>query len=115
MPIGTRRTRIMIGALSLLIIVSTGTLSAAAPSAASAHVPRAVRSVAANERQKVLMTVESRMSNEKALERLREKLDLLGGRKLRLAAALCDRIERDEDSASADLAFSLVTALIVLG
>lgn len=113
MQAGYRRTAILI-ALPLLVLLATSVRSTAA-AAGAGPVPAAARSVAAEkERRKVLMTIENRMSDDKALEKMREKLDVLAGRKLRLAAALCDRIALGSDSAGADIAFSLVTALIVL-
>jgi hypothetical protein len=69
----------------------------------------------ASERQKVLETVESRTGDGKKLERMREKLGELEERKLRIAAALCERIASDDRSVAADIAYSLVTVLIVLG
>ncbi len=102
-------------ALLGLLMLGAAAPSVAAPSAVTAHPVRSAdRAVESIERYKVLATIEARTSDEKTLERMREKVGLLSGRKLRLAAALCDRMTRDEGSAGADLAFSLVTALIVL-
>ena len=64
--------------------------------------------------QQVLSVVEHRTKDGKVLERMRDKLSSLGDRELHLAASLCERIARDDDSAGADFAFSIVTALIVL-
>jgi hypothetical protein len=64
--------------------------------------------------RKVLSVVEHRTKDGKVLERMRDKLSTLGDRELHLAASLCERIARDDDSAGADFAFSIVTALIVL-
>ncbi len=102
-------------ALLGLLLVGAATPSAAATSAVAVHpVRRADRAVESIERCKVLATIDARTSDERTLERMREKVGLLNGRKLRLAAALCDRMTRDERSAGADLAYSLVTALVVL-
>jgi hypothetical protein len=64
--------------------------------------------------RKVLLVVEHRTKDEKVLEKMRDKLTAMSDRELRLAASLCERIARDDDSAGADFAFSIVMALIVL-
>lgn len=64
--------------------------------------------------RQVLSVVEHRTKDGKVLERMRDKLSTLGDRELRLAASLCERISRNDDTARADIAFSIVTALIVL-
>jgi hypothetical protein len=66
------------------------------------------------ELRKVLSVVEHRTKNEKVREKMRDKLSAMSDRQLRLAASLCERIARDNDSARSDIAFSIVTALIVL-
>jgi hypothetical protein len=66
------------------------------------------------ELRKVMSVAEHRTKDGKVLERMREKLSAMSDRDLRLAASLCERISRDDDSAGADFAFSIVTALIVL-
>lgn len=115
MPNDAYRTPVLAASLGILLFLSAGSATIAAPSAASMPAPGAERYRAAGkERQKILATLESRLRDEKALEKMRGKVEALAGRKLRLAAALCDRIEGDGDSAGADIAFSLVTALIVL-
>lgn len=64
--------------------------------------------------QQVLSVVEHRTKDEKVLEKIRKKLPELSDRELRLAASLCERISRDDSSAGANIAFSIVTAMIVL-
>ncbi len=100
--------------LFVLIAFGAGSPSAASTATGPAHVRSSDRASESVERHKVLAAIGSRMTDERTLERMREKLDVLSGRRLRLAAALCDRVTRDEGSAGADVAFSLVTALIVL-
>ncbi len=97
-----------------LLLFGTVTPSVAATLAPASAIRASGRAAESIERHKVLATIESRTSDERTLERMREKLGALSGRRLRLAAALCDRMARDEGSAGADVAFSLVTALIVL-
>jgi len=64
--------------------------------------------------RQILSVVEHRTMDGRVLERMREKLPLLGERELHLAASLCERISLDERSAGASIAYSIVTAMIVL-
>lgn len=66
------------------------------------------------ELQKVLSVIELRTQDEKVLEKMQKKLFTLGDRQLHLAASLCDRIARNDQSTGASIAFSIVTAMIVL-
>jgi hypothetical protein len=63
---------------------------------------------------KVLSVIEHRAHDGKVLDRMREKVGALNDRQLRLAASLCERIALDDHSAGANIAFSIVTAMIVL-
>jgi hypothetical protein len=102
-----RRGRLATAAIALFFLA--GFFSPSAAIAAGHH------SSAGVERQKVLEAVESRTGDGKTLERMREKLGILDGRNLRIAAALCERISGDDRSVAADIAYSLVTALILFG
>lgn len=64
--------------------------------------------------QKVLSVIEHRTSDGKVLEKMQKKLSTLSERELHLAASLCERIARDDRSAGASIAFSIVAAMIVL-
>lgn len=64
--------------------------------------------------QQVLSVVEHRTADGKVLEKIQKKLITLGDRELHLAASLCKRIARDDHSVRANIAFSIVTAMIVL-
>jgi len=64
--------------------------------------------------EQVLLVVEHRTKDGRVLAKMREKLSAMSGRELRLAVSLCDRIVRNDDSAGADIAFSIVMALVVL-
>lgn len=63
---------------------------------------------------KIVSVLAGRSAEAKALAKAAEKLTAISDRELRLILSLCDRIEADRGTAGADLAFSLVTALIVL-
>ncbi len=110
---GVGAGRALVATMALLALVLIGAFAVPV-----SGMPAASRSSetdrAAALRQKVLATVEQRTGDKRTRERMRGKIDLLEGRQLRLAAELCDRMTGDEGSAGADIAFSLVTALIVL-
>ncbi len=110
------KQRVAASALMVLVILGSGVPSFAGPPAASLRggATGAAAAAAAAERRKVLMTIENRTSDERTLKRVREKIGELDGMRLRIAAALCSRMDGDEGSPGADIAFSLVTALIVL-
>jgi hypothetical protein len=63
---------------------------------------------------KILSVLALRSSGGKVLGRAAEKLSAMNDRDLRLIASLCDRISADGGTAGADIAFSLITAMIVL-
>jgi hypothetical protein len=63
---------------------------------------------------RILSVLAIRSSGGKALGRVAEKLSAMNDRDLRLISALCDRISADGGTAGADIAFSLITAMIVL-
>jgi hypothetical protein len=116
---GTVQRAISTGALSILFIMTIA-LAGVSPAAglsgtAAPFLPRAGHEFDHRaELRKVLSVVEHRTKDGKVLERMREKLSAMSDRNLRLAASLCERIAHDDDSAGADFAFSIVTALIVL-
>jgi hypothetical protein len=103
--------------LSLLVVVAlAGVSPAAGVSGAAAPLPPRMEKVHhhTTDLQQVLSVIEHRTRDGKVLEKMQEKLFMLGDRELRLAASLCARIARDDHSAGANIAFSLVTAMIVL-
>jgi hypothetical protein len=63
---------------------------------------------------KILSVLAIRSSDGKVLGRAAEKLSAMNDRDLRLISSLCDRISADGGTAGADIAFSLMTAMIVL-
>ncbi len=67
-----------------------------------------------NEIPKIMSVLESRKPDKKILEKAAEKMSDMNERNLRLMSSLCDRISADGGTPAADLAYSLLTALIVL-
>jgi hypothetical protein len=63
---------------------------------------------------KILSVLESRTTDRTVLDKAADKLSTMEGRRLRLLSSLCDRISEDSAAAGADIAFSLMTVLIVL-
>jgi hypothetical protein len=63
---------------------------------------------------KIVSTLAIRNPGGKVLGKAAEKLSAMNSRDLRLIASLCDRISADGVTAGADIAFSLITAMIVL-
>ena len=63
---------------------------------------------------KILSVLAIRSAEVKALGKAADKLANMPDRDLQLLLSLCDRISADRGTAGAEIAFSLVTALIVL-
>ena len=103
-------------ALLVLSLVSAGMSPAFGPQEIAAPLLLKTEKTIGHEAelQRVLSVIERRTTDGKVLEKMQKKLVTLGERELHLAASLCERIARDDDSAGANIAFSIVTAMIVL-
>jgi len=107
---GTLRTA-WLSTLYILMFAIAGVSSAAA----ATPLPRAGQTIGhRNDLRQVLAVVEHRTRDGKVLEKMRKKLAVLDDRQLRVAASLCEQITRDDESPGAAIAFSIVTAIIVL-
>ena len=62
----------------------------------------------------IIGILESRIKNHQLPEKAKNKLAAMNDEEIRLVTALCDRMAGSGDTAGADLALMLVTALIVL-
>lgn len=62
---------------------------------------------------KILSVLENKMRDQQLLEKAKDKLFTLSDRQTRLIASLSDRIANEGNTAGADIAFLLITALIV--
>lgn len=62
----------------------------------------------------VIGILESRIKNHRLPEKAKNKLAAMSDEEIRLVTSLCDRMAGAGDTAGADLALMLVTALIVL-
>ena len=63
---------------------------------------------------KILYVLEIRSFDRKIIDKAAEKLFAMNKRDIQLISSLCDRISADGGAAGADIAFSLITAMIVL-
>jgi hypothetical protein len=62
---------------------------------------------------KVLSVVEKRVGNERLLKKIRDKLPALSDDRLKMIASLSEKIDADDHSAQTDIAFLLLTTLII--
>ena len=63
---------------------------------------------------KILPVLEDKIGDRKLLEKSKETLFIMNSRELHLVASLCEKISDERQTVSSDIAFLLVTALIVL-
>lgn len=83
--------------------------------AAIAPKPATVREAGHNsEISKILPVLEDKIRDRKLLEKSKDKIYNMDDREVRLVAALCEKISYEGETVSSDIAFFLVTALIVL-
>lgn len=62
---------------------------------------------------KILSVLEKKTGDQKLVEKAKDKLSTLSGGEIRLISSLCERISEDSYSAGADIAFLLITTLII--
>lgn len=67
-----------------------------------------------DEAGKILAVLDDRIKDPEILAKAREKLQTMPVEEIRLVSSLCDRVAAAGETPRADIAFSLVTALIVL-
>jgi len=65
-------------------------------------------------KMKIVSVLRSRTADRTILDKAKDKLSTMEDRRLRILSSLCDRISEDAHAAGADIAFSLMTVLIVL-
>ncbi len=63
---------------------------------------------------KILSVLENRIGDQPLIEKAKDKLSTLTDRQTLLIASLSDRVEKERNPASGDIAFLLITALIIL-
>ena len=62
----------------------------------------------------IVTVLEDRIGDDRLLQKAEEKLSTMSGQEIRLMASLCERIPAESITASADVAFLLITVLIIL-
>lgn len=72
------------------------------------------RRIVQAETSRIMSVLGERIEDQAILAKARAKLRSLPAEEIRLVSSLCDRVSASERTARADIAFSLVTALIVL-
>ncbi len=107
-----RLTMFAVTLLTIILIGSAAIASASVDYARSCSLAEEARK--RSDMSRILRVLETRMKDQKSLQRSRDKLVTLDSEQLRLLASLCERISREGDTAGADIAFSLVTAMIIL-
>jgi hypothetical protein len=70
-------------------------------------------SVKADARE-ILLVLEGKIGNHKALEKVKEKLGALDEKQTRLIANLCERVKTSGRTAGADISLLLVSVLVIL-
>ena len=63
---------------------------------------------------KIISVLDHRMTDQPLLEKAKEKVFTLSDRHTRLIASLSDQVVKERNSTTGDIAFLLLTALIVL-
>ena len=62
----------------------------------------------------VMSVLKTKTDDQKLLDKAREKLSAMNDKELRLLVSLCDRIRSKGDTAGADIAFCLITTMLIL-
>jgi len=107
-------SKAMVLSAVFLLFVLFGSVSAslaAAPAGAAFVGPV---SASSSDVVKILSVMESRTTDRSILVKAAGKLNAMEGRSLRILSKLSDRIAENADAAGADIAFSLMTMMIVL-
>lgn len=113
--INLMKALILFAVLLCLFIIAGGASASSAVAPAGAAVSRSAgigRSDVAR-KMKILSVLEGRTMDRTVLDKAVDTLSTMEGSRLRLLSSLSDRVSRDT-GAGADIAFSLMTVLIVL-
>ncbi len=115
---GIRRGTKSFIAVSLLVLLpllgnTAGAIAASPRSAAEIHRAEPNGGSEAGT-SKIVSILKSRGVEKKVLDKVADKMSDMPERQLHLMSTLCDRISENRGTPAADLAYSLLTALIVL-
>lgn len=98
--------------VSCTVLFISGTAASGATTAPK--LPMVRETAHKGEISKILPVLEDKIHDRKLLEKSKEKIYSMGDPEVRLVAALCEKISDERETVSSDIAFFLVTALIVL-
>ncbi len=104
------RRSLPIAALALLLSVTASDARAAYP---MTRVPTSSSAVQAGTRAGILAVLQERIGDPALIRKAETKLAAMDGAEIRLIARLCDRITPGRDGFAADVAFLLVSALVL--
>ena len=104
--------------IALVFIISLVILNSPSSSMAvsSLYSPKASNHYLVNRKDdisKILSVLEKKTGDQKLVEKAKDKLSTLSGGEIQLISSLCGQISHDSYSAGADIAFLLITTLIV--
>ncbi len=99
--------------LGVVLFLCSPSLSVAGRTGSDLIKPR-VSSSYKKDTSRILFVIKQKVEDTKLIDKTKEKLLTLSDAEIRLIASLCDRISKNQDTAGAELAFSLVAALIML-
>ena len=100
--------------LSLQINIFAGRPSFAAVHTAEQDPGDLTLSARASNVLKIISVLDHRMTDQPLLEKAKEKVFTLSDQHARLIASLSDRVVKERNSTTGDVAFLLLTALIIL-
>jgi len=105
---------IFLSSAFLLFALLWNTARAGTASPGTADEVRQAGSGNGNDAAKILSVLESRRLDKMILDKVEDKMSDMNERNLALMSSLCDRITENSGTPAADLAYSLLTTLIVL-
>ena len=100
--------------LALQVNIFVGGASFAAVNTIESDPGQSAISSRASNVLKIISVLDHRMTDQPLLEKAKEKVFTLSDRHTRLIASLSDQVVKERNSTTGDIAFLLLTALIVL-
>jgi len=113
MKMSLKRKPIMVSSVVLLLVIWRSSIAVAGITGPKLSNPYSVVNRKAD-MAKILSVLENKMGGQKLPEKAMDKLFTLSDGQIRLIASLAERIANDGHTGGADIAFLLITALIIL-
>lgn len=111
------KTRIRTSVLlfpALLIMITAGEVPFAIVHAAGSEPWASIAPSRDTDVHKILSVLDNRMPEQPLLEKAKNKISTLSDRQTRRIASLAEQADREKNSMGGDIAFLLITALIIL-